>query len=177
MPLQGGETTALTQDKFGDFDPAYSPDGNFILFSSNRDGIDNLYAYRLADNTLHKVTNVLTGAFAPDVSPDGKQIVFVSYSLDGYEIHTMGYDSATWKQVEFTKESVPAWTGYTEGLFKPQRYNPLRLLWPQSILPIPDPTAPGILALGGDPLDMHSYQVGFGITLGEKFTKRAPYFF
>ncbi|MBI1743866.1 PD40 domain-containing protein [Candidatus Acetothermia bacterium] len=176
MPIEGGEPAALTQDKFGDYDPSYSPDGSYILFSSNRDGIDNLYAYKLSDGTLNKITNVLTGAFAPEASPDGKQIAFVSYSLEGYEIHTMPYDPSTWKQVSFSKATVPAWAGYAKDLFKTANYDPTKLLWPWLLLPIPNPTAPGIFALGSDPLGMHAYNLSVGLALGKDFKKRDPYF-
>ncbi len=177
MSIEGGEPTALTQDKFGDYDPSYTSDGSYILFSSNRSGIDNLYAYKIADRTFHQITNVLTGAFAPDASPDLKQIAYVSYDLSGYVLHQMVFDPVTWKTITVKKETIPAWAGYAKDLYKPQNYNPLGFLMPQLIVPIPNPMAPGIFVLGLDPMQMHLYQFGFGLTLGEKFDKRDPYFF
>jgi Tol biopolymer transport system component len=177
LPIEGGEPKALTQDKFGDYDPSYTSDGNYILFSSNRSGIDNLYAYKNSDGTFHQITNVLTGAFAPDASPDLIQIAYVGYDLSGYVLQQMAFDPASWKPVTVKKETTPTWTGYAKDLYKPQSYNPLTHLMPMLVVPIPNPFAPGLFALGGDPLGMHFYQVGLGLTLGEKFDKRDPYFF
>jgi hypothetical protein len=36
------------------------------------------------------------GAFQPDVSPDGKTIVFVGYSTRGYDLATIPFDEGTW---------------------------------------------------------------------------------
>ncbi|MGH7506793.1 MAG: hypothetical protein ACRELX_14140, partial [Longimicrobiales bacterium] len=74
----------LTADHAIDTHATWSPDGRWILFSSDRSGIPNLYAAEVAVTeggpsvaapvTLRQVTNVLTGAFHPDVSPDGRWI-------------------------------------------------------------------------------------------------------
>ena len=44
-------------------EPAWTPDGTHVVFRSDRDGVSNLYALRLADGALLRVTNVLGGAF------------------------------------------------------------------------------------------------------------------
>lgn len=80
---------AATRDQATDLDPAWSPDGDFVLFTSDRNGIYNLYAYRLFDAQLFQVTNTLSGAFDPAVSPDGQTIAFVGYSGSGYDLRTM----------------------------------------------------------------------------------------
>ena len=51
--------------------PSFSPDGRFVVFSSDRTGIYNLFAYELATERLYQVTNLVSGAFQPTVSPDG----------------------------------------------------------------------------------------------------------
>ncbi len=117
MPAEGGELQPLTQDQATDLDPTWSPNGQFILFSSDRDGVNNLYAYRVSDGALFKVTNVLTGAFAPTVSPDSRQIAFVGYSVDGYEIHTMEFNPESWKPVDYQKELIPPWPGFRKPDF------------------------------------------------------------
>ncbi len=49
--------TALTRDRALDLSPAFSPDGHFVLFSSDRDGSFKSYAYRLADSAFFEVTD------------------------------------------------------------------------------------------------------------------------
>ena len=66
-----GAVTPLTDDRAKDVEPTWSPQGDSVVFRSDRDGVSNLYAFRLADRALLRVTNVLGGAFTPDVSPTG----------------------------------------------------------------------------------------------------------
>lgn len=79
----------ITEDRAWDITPTWSPDGEFILFSSDRIGVYNIFAYRIADSVFFQVTNVLGGAFCPAVSNDGKKIAFVDYSSVGFDIHIM----------------------------------------------------------------------------------------
>ena len=69
----------LTHDRAKDVEPAWSPGGDYVVFRSDRDGVSNLYAFRLADRALLRVTNVLGGAFTPDVSPGGDRLAFAEY--------------------------------------------------------------------------------------------------
>jgi hypothetical protein len=80
-----------------DSDPVWSPDGRYVLFASDRGGISNLYARDLSTGRLHQVTNVLTGAFQPDISPDGRWIVFSLYLSDGYHIARIPFDPSAWR--------------------------------------------------------------------------------
>jgi len=171
---QGRSLIAVTQDKATDVDPAWSPDGKYILFSSDRDGVNNLYAYSLEDGALFKVTNLLTGAFAPDISPDGKQIVFAGYGAEGYEIHTMGFNPQSWKRVEFQKEELPQWTGFRKPDFplKFSEYDPRPALSPKFWVPIP--FFVGFATAGLDPLFQHFYALAAGYDLK---SNRVAYFF
>ena len=62
----------LTHDRAIDVMPRFSPDDAWVYFSSDRSGIYNIYALELATGRLMQVTNVLGGAFAFDISRDGK---------------------------------------------------------------------------------------------------------
>ena len=86
---------ALAVDRAMDIDPRFSPDGRYVLYSSDRSGINNIYAYELATQRLYQVTNVLSGAFQPTVSPDGHRLVFTGFTADGFDLWTMPYDPAT----------------------------------------------------------------------------------
>ncbi|MCX8103299.1 MAG: hypothetical protein N3E42_02505 [Candidatus Bipolaricaulota bacterium] len=165
LSADGLQLTALTQDRPGDFDPDWSPDGNFVLFSSERDGVYNLYAYRVSDGQFFQVTNVLTGAFAPAVSPDGTRIAFISYSTTGYELHLMDYDPQNWKPVQFERELIPEWPGWRTGSLREKPYRVEEFLAPRLWVPVPNPVQPAVLLVGFDPLWHHTYTLYTGLDL------------
>jgi Tol biopolymer transport system component len=82
----------IFQDKSIDLSPCWSPDGQYLFFTSDRTGIYNIFALSLPDKKLYQVTNVLSGAFQPAISPDGTQLAFISYHATGYELHLMKVD-------------------------------------------------------------------------------------
>lgn len=103
----GGRIAAqVTDDRAVDMTPAWSPDGRYLLFSSDRTGISNLYAYDTQGGRLMQVTNVLTGAFQPDVSPDGRWIAFQYYRSDGYHIARIPFDPSAWRAAPPVRGSV-----------------------------------------------------------------------
>ncbi len=95
----GSVVRELTSDRAVDSSPAWSPDGRYVVFSSDRSGISNLYAYDLTDGRLQRITNVLTGVFDPDVSPDGRWIALTLYRADGYHLARIPFDPAGWTAV------------------------------------------------------------------------------
>jgi Tol biopolymer transport system component len=106
LDTAGALLARLTADRAIDTQPAWSPDGRWLVFSSDRTGIANLYAAdvsgvgaRTASGApaLRQITNVLTGAFHPDVSADGRWIHFSHYAADGYHIARMPFDPARWR--------------------------------------------------------------------------------
>ncbi len=68
-----------------DRDPAWSPDGQRLYFSSDASGIFNIYALELATGAIEQITNVVGGAFNPTVGDDG-QVYFSAYATGGFEI-------------------------------------------------------------------------------------------
>ena len=82
-------THAVSQltDTSDDRDPAFSPDGHDLYFSSDRTGVFNLYRYTFETRRLSRITNVTGGAFAPSVSPDNKKIAYAGYDSAGYGIY------------------------------------------------------------------------------------------
>jgi len=94
----------IFQNKSIDLSPCWSPDGQYLFFSSDRTGIYNIFAFSFHDKKLYQITNVLGGAFQPAISHDGKQLAFISYHATGYELHLMKMDPNTdsnqWTEVE-----------------------------------------------------------------------------
>ena len=79
----------VTNDRALDIDPTWSSDGQWLIFSSDRSGIYNLYAYHVDRGEFRQLTNLSTGAFQACLSPDQKRVVFRGYSVDGFDIYTM----------------------------------------------------------------------------------------
>ncbi|MBI2834800.1 MAG: PD40 domain-containing protein, partial [Acidobacteria bacterium] len=77
--------------------PAWTPEGRTLLFASDRDGGPfNLYAIDLDTADVRRVTSTNAGAQAPDVSPDGRTIVYVGYTVEGYDLFVMPIGREEW---------------------------------------------------------------------------------
>lgn len=61
--------------------PAWSPDGEYIVLMGSVNGTHDLYAYHLDDKRLEQLTNSPYSEMQPDFSPDGRWIVFVTDEL------------------------------------------------------------------------------------------------
>lgn len=83
----GGELTRrLTDDRYQDISPTWTPDGRRIVFVSDRTGVYNLWMYELDSGQLVRLTNMRGGAFWPDISPDGSRIALTYYTSRGFDI-------------------------------------------------------------------------------------------
>ncbi|HYR11293.1 MAG TPA: hypothetical protein VEQ60_26160 [Longimicrobium sp.] len=163
----------LTEDRALDMNPAWSPDGRYVLFSSDRTGISNLYAYDLTAGRLLQVTNVLTGASQPDVSPDGRWIAFAWYRSDGWHIARIPYDPATWRPAPPLRPDAarpgPDPARYAAVAGGPSRpYSPWRTLPPTTWSPVFTPdtvlgNAFGIAIEGNDVLERHRYAASVSV--------------
>ncbi len=98
----------ITLDHYTDINPNWSPDGQYLLFSSDRSSVFNLYAYSLSDNQFYRLTNVVTGIFEPAVSPDGNKIAFIQYHSSGYELHLAEISHLLWKLIDKPRKNLSA---------------------------------------------------------------------
>jgi Tol biopolymer transport system component len=167
MDTAGRVLRELTADRALDLTPAWSPDGRYVVFSSDRTGIPNLYAYDLQGDRLMQVTNLLTGAFQPDVSPDGRAIAFALYRADGYHIARIPFDPSTWRPAPPVRAEAaepgpdPARFAATAG--GPSRpYSPWKTLPPTSWSPTFTEgtelgTGIGAGIAGNDIINRHNY--------------------
>jgi dipeptidyl aminopeptidase/acylaminoacyl peptidase len=79
-PTDKGEPRQLTNPGPGKKDrhPRWSPDGQRLLFESNRSGENQLWLIDLAGGEAQQLTSIATDASNAIWSPDGKTIAFVS---------------------------------------------------------------------------------------------------
>ena len=85
-------STRLTDDDALDTGPAWTPDGRFLLFASDRGGIFNLHAWEAATGAVRQVTNVETGALAAGRLAGRQDHRVPLYSRAGYDLATIPLD-------------------------------------------------------------------------------------
>ena len=72
----GNNRRVLAASEFDDREPAWSIDGNAVLFSSDRSGNDDIWSVDVASGTVTQLTNDLANDYAPAAIKNG--FVFVS---------------------------------------------------------------------------------------------------
>jgi Tol biopolymer transport system component len=76
LPIAGGAATQLTRGMAYDAQPRYSPDGRHIVFTSDRDGGDNVWTIDVSTKQTRQITKGKTARYrSPEWTPDGRYIV------------------------------------------------------------------------------------------------------
>ncbi len=104
---------ALTQTGGMDYDPAWSPKGDWIAFTSERAGSDDIFRVRPDGTGVERLTDSPAFDDQAAFSPDGSRIVFVSTRAEGYA-NLWTLDVATHKATALTTgkggDFRPAWS-------------------------------------------------------------------
>ncbi len=90
---RGEPPTRLTTDPGLDYNPVVSPDGRWVVFTSERAGSPDLYALDLeqaGDPVRLTVSDAMEDA--ADFSPDGRTLVFVSTRTGNPDVYSMRFD-------------------------------------------------------------------------------------
>ena len=91
----GKERTLFSADHTVDY-PVWSRDGSYLVYVSDETGVFNLFAYDLTTGKSYQVSHLLGGALQPDLSPDGRSLLFASYDSHGFSIARMALDREKW---------------------------------------------------------------------------------
>ncbi len=124
--LNDGDLRRLTISKEDEISPCWSPDGENILFISDRNGIYNLYQLSLDSGSVSPLTDLLTGCFSPSISPDGKRIALSLFSKGGWDIYILSAPKPLPAQLKPTK---------TINSRKKEKYLPKPLVQPSPSAP------------------------------------------
>lgn len=94
----------FTEDK-SEKGPKWSKDGQFFIFSSDRDGDkDQLYMMRPDGGEARKITKVKEGVSSYAFSPDGKWLVYKSGESGNQQLYTLPTDDLAGAEVEAITE-------------------------------------------------------------------------
>jgi dipeptidyl aminopeptidase/acylaminoacyl peptidase len=78
VPLAGGEVIQLTQQGTSNGEHAFSPDGKWIAFTSNRSKTPQIWVMPTDGGEARQVTSLKLGAHRPVWFPDGKRLLAIS---------------------------------------------------------------------------------------------------
>ena len=147
-------------------EPAWMPDGR-LLYASTRDGGGfQLFASDPASHTTVRLEGTGATVKSPDVSADGRTLVFVGYTPDGYDLFTMPLASAEWTPISADRAQAvsvsPEPAGTPGGVeLSARTYTPVRTLAPRYWTPIVlsdgGETMFGAATSGADALGRHGY--------------------
>jgi len=87
-----GVATRLTNQRSIDTTPSYSPDGEQIVFCSDRNGSQKLYIMDADGSNSKKLTKTRGQYSKPAWSPDGKLIAFVKIDQGQFSIGVINPD-------------------------------------------------------------------------------------
>ena len=123
IDLVRGASRQVTRSLAADRQPAYSPDGRWITFSSNRTGNLDLWLFDREAGELRQLTDDATQDWDPGFTPDGRRVLFSSGRGGNLEIWSIDLDGSNARQV--SADGVDAenptttpdgrWIVYTSG--------------------------------------------------------------
>lgn len=95
VPSEGGEAVRLTVHKADDIRPQYSPDGQYILFSSRRYDNYDVFIIPSGGGTPKQITFHSENDFGTGWSPEGDTVIFNSRREGWSDIYKVAIDGGT----------------------------------------------------------------------------------
>lgn len=152
----------VTQGPAHHADPAWSPDGRYLVYTADPDGVFNLYALEPATGARLRVTDVTGAALAPEVTPDGTAILFTGLHGGGFDLYRVPFTPAAWPPAAPEPAAAPPPAPVApapEGAPTTRPYRPYPAALPRFWVPVAYEEGPdayyGLFTLGLDPLGHH----------------------
>jgi hypothetical protein len=166
-PKTGAMELLFKSDLAEDHGPEFSPDGKWIIFSSDRSGIWNIYAWDLAGKRLFQLTSVPYAAGDPHLSPDGKTLSYSYLSRGVKQIHILPFNPLSGKPIEVERptavEPPDLKRLQPEVDFSGTKGIPLKAYKPFVHIPYFSSDEKGVQAglylIGADPVGINTYSV------------------
>jgi hypothetical protein len=173
VDVASGQFHELTSDRAIDLQPTFSADGERVYFASDRSGVSNIYVYDLASRELRQVTNVVNGAYFPELSADEKTLVYTGYTSRGWDLFVMPNDPSRWLQpLPYTDLRGSVTPPVPSARYPVRRYDPLPTLRPRQYYLEYGPGAFGqqllITTSGADIAGIHGIAAAIGVPLDGK---------
>ena len=119
IDAEGGKLTPVLNEDRNEADPAWSPDGQSIVFGRLPDRMDNGQpkAIYLVNLQTHKVTEIpgSTGLFSPRLSPDGRFIA--AMPLDQRALLLFDRTTSRWATLTAQGVGDPTWSHDSRSIY------------------------------------------------------------
>lgn len=107
----------LTNTPWQESTPLFSPDGKTLAYTSDQNGIFNLFYYNLETDSTYPVTNVISGIFQIGWDREANKLVYTSFYNGGFDIYLINNPLAlkpveledTQFRKEMKQEQVPVY--------------------------------------------------------------------
>ncbi|MDQ7799075.1 MAG: hypothetical protein RDU76_09080 [Candidatus Edwardsbacteria bacterium] len=158
------EWRALMADRAQDITPAWSGDGKYLYFASDRSGVWNIFDYDLQTGSISRRTNVIGGAFDPAVA--GDILYFLNLGATGYDLakikisDTIHYQDAAYPDTAKFAERPPDTADYPSAKYRPGK-TLLPFFWFPAATIDEKGGAWGVALMGADDLMAKSYTARF----------------
>lgn len=100
--------------------------GSYLLFTTADGDVEQIFACHLDSRQLYRTTARPFGAAFPDVSPDGKRLLYNDYDLHGWHVAEMALDTTKWTAIEQLPLLTNPW-------FEPVAHQESEPIWPGPI--------------------------------------------
>lgn len=113
MNREGKDRVAITHNLATDVHPRFSPDGEKIVFISDRDYRPEIYVMNVDGSDQIRLTNSDSYDIDAVWSPDGKKIAFISNRLGSFDVFVMNADGSDKKLLTPDSPAIdiaPVWS-------------------------------------------------------------------
>lgn len=178
LDMRTKQVQPLTNDSFQDYNPVFSANGQYVLFSSDHPlgntstRVFNIFALRLSDKKVFQVSDAWTGVNFPALS--GSQLAYGIFHASGFEPSIASFNEtalseATAETVKEDNYQLPPTPPATPDRLEERPYSVGSTLVPRYILPFffytESDSAIGAQTSANDPLARHSYAaLGYYLT-------------
>lgn len=108
----------LTRSDSRDVSPSWSPDGQWIAFTSNRSGNPDIYIVRSDGTEIKQLTQHAAADLSPTWSPSGQEIAFMSYTTEegtqspNAAVYIVNIDGTGLRRLtdNTSDDTMPAWS-------------------------------------------------------------------
>lgn len=112
MRWDGSEPQQLTSHKSVALGPAWSPEGDWLVFTSFLAGRPQLYALRPTEGFLKPISSLPGVNSSPSVSPDGSRVAFAAGAEGNTDIYVVSINGGAPERLTSSRaiETQPAWS-------------------------------------------------------------------